>query len=228
MDRSKPPFAQGQVPWSLPPNDSTLPMGGAQDSARANGSFDAAMNQQPLHPKSLMPQSLANNTRFAPLSALPEGKGLPPRRDVDGSSAPAAAAGIMPRQLPGLPHSNPQKQPLQFRPPAALPARQEKQLGFNCPSCMTILIIKQPESYDGQAAPCPHCGVVILPPRIAPSSPFTLLSQGTPRLGLPGPGGSGPGDQIPVGRPAPGGQPSHQPRKPGLPGAKGWARAAMF
>jgi hypothetical protein len=43
-------------------------------------------------------------------------------------------------------------------------------LGFNCPACAVILVIRQPENYDGSAAPCPHCGVQILPPRIVYST----------------------------------------------------------
>jgi hypothetical protein len=48
-------------------------------------------------------------------------------------------------------------------------------LAFNCPACGVLLVIREPEVYDGAAAPCPHCGVHILPPRIVYSTaPFDL------------------------------------------------------
>jgi hypothetical protein len=53
------------------------------------------------------------------------------------------------------------------------------QLGFNCPSCFAVLFIKNPEEYDGRAAPCPHCQEVILAPRVAPASPFVLIASGS-------------------------------------------------
>lgn len=41
--------------------------------------------------------------------------------------------------------------------------------------------------YDGRAAPCPHCGVTILPPRVAPPSPFLLVAPApTGALAPPG------------------------------------------
>jgi hypothetical protein len=54
--------------------------------------------------------------------------------------------------------------------------RELKKMGFNCPSCYTVLIIKDPDAYDGRPAPCPYCAVRIIPPRIAPDSPFSLIS----------------------------------------------------
>jgi hypothetical protein len=39
-------------------------------------------------------------------------------------------------------------------------------LSFDCPACSVVLVIREPEAYDGAAAPCPHCRVQILPPRI--------------------------------------------------------------
>jgi hypothetical protein len=77
--------------------------------------------------------------------------------------------GLRPRALPGLPA---------LRSAKPMPvAHQERRIGFNCPACLAILVIKQPESYDGTAAPCPNCQSIILPPRVVPSSPFTLASQ---------------------------------------------------
>jgi hypothetical protein len=53
-------------------------------------------------------------------------------------------------------------------------------LGFNCPSCFTVLFIKDPGAYDGRAAPCPYCRVAIMPPRVAPLSPFILVAEAAP------------------------------------------------
>ncbi len=210
--------------WSQPPV-APAPHWKPSDAPDSSKSFAEAMSGRPVHPASLAPQARASAVRFAPLSALPEGRGLPARRDEVGPSAPPSAS-ITPRQLPGIPHAAAARQvPVML--PTALPAPQDKQIGFNCPSCMTILIIKQPTSYDGQPAPCPYCGVVILPPRVATPSPFKLLapaSNSQERLTLPGGGASA---RIPVGRPAPVAQPGPA-RKPGLPGAKSFARAAMF
>lgn len=50
------------------------------------------------------------------------------------------------------------------------------QLGFNCPSCFAVLFIRNPSDYDGQAAPCPHCRMLIFAPRMAPVSPFVLVA----------------------------------------------------
>ena len=207
------PNQWSQAPVSPPPNWQPTA------SPAAPVSFADAMSGRPVQPMSLTPQARASTVRFAPLSAQPEGKGLPSRRDQAGPAL-SPSTSISPRQLPGVPHSTAARQ----TQPTALPAPQDKQLGFNCPSCLTILIIKQPQSYDGQAAPCPHCGVVILPPRIASPSPFTLLSSAGTPTALPGGGAPA---RIPVGRPAPVVL-AAAARKPGLPGAKSFARAAMF
>ena len=163
----------------------------------------------------LPPPASAAVPRFAPLSALPPERRLPPRRGSQpaGPTPPPPPQQIAPRELPGTAHPNPAKQ-----------LSKIKQIGFNCPSCLAILIIKQPENYDGQAAPCPNCSVVILPPRIAPASPFTLL--GPPNPAAPYPPAAAPMPNpahIPMGLPAP--IPSS---KPGLPGARKLAQAAMF
>ena len=39
-------------------------------------------------------------------------------------------------------------------------------IGFNCPSCGVVLTIADPGKYDGRPAPCPHCAVLVVPPRI--------------------------------------------------------------
>lgn len=159
--------------------------------------------------------------RFAPLSALPPDQRLPDRRSE--VSPAAAPSGLGPRQLPGVPSAKP------------VVGLSTKQIGFNCPSCMAILIIKQPAMYDGGAAPCPGCGVSILPPRIAASSsPFTLLSASrTPPHAMPHsqrplqsslrvlpPVPPNLRQAIPMGVPV--------SQKPGLPGAKKLAQVAML
>jgi hypothetical protein len=148
--------------------------------------------------------------RFAPLSALPPDRRLPPRREGGLGPMPPMAGPpqIAPRELPGLAPASVAKQ-----------LSRIKQIGFNCPSCLAILIIKQPEQYDGQAAPCPNCGVSILPPRIAPASPFVLLSSPNQAPIAPLP----PNDSVPMGLPVNAG-----PQKLGLPGARKLAQAALF
>jgi hypothetical protein len=65
-------------------------------------------------------------------------------------------------------------------------AMVRRPLGFNCPACGVILIIREPDKYGGEAAPCPHCAVQILPPRIVYSAagyeldPLPGLSSGFP------------------------------------------------
>lgn len=111
--------------------------------------------------------------RFVSLSALPPEKRLLPRRD---GTRPGL---FVPRRLEAVAGA------VALRPeePAPLPADHSSmqlsaspQLGFNCPSCYTVLYIKDPQQYDGRAAPCPHCSVTILPPRVAPPSPFLLIA----------------------------------------------------
>jgi hypothetical protein len=172
--------------------------------------------------------------RFAPLSSLPPDKRLPSKRvmptEQSAQPAPAptpvpAGPGIAPRQLPGVPDARALHKPVAI-----------KNIGFNCPSCLAILTIKQPEQYDGQAAPCPNCGVVILPPRIAPPSPFTLLSAGQGQAtGFPAPAQHRriPAPNLPIaGLPAPAQSDQENQNlgssKPGLPGATRLAKAALF
>lgn len=115
--------------------------------------------------------------RFAALSSLPEGLRLPPKRDVvaarhQRAAMPSADLALeVPMTLP------PQKQTILPPAPVMLPAAPERQLGFNCPACFVVLIIRDPASYDGQPAPCPTCGCRILPPRRMPESPFTLVHR---------------------------------------------------
>lgn len=157
----------------------------------------------------VIPPSVPSAGRFAPLSALPPDKRLPMRRTD--APPPPPDQGFVPRPQPRSLPGNPELKPVPY-----------KQIGFNCPSCLAILIIKQPENYDGQAAPCPSCGVVILPPRVAPPSPFTLLAPASQRGALPPP---------PLASALKGQKPPtlvSQPKKPGLPGAKRLAQAAMF
>jgi hypothetical protein len=170
MDGHLPTHTQGATsgptPTAPPPAPSTVKFG--------EGAFGGASTvaTAPLRPPT---------GRFAPLSALPPDKRLPPRRDTyeaqrqqeqaqaQQALAPTAPPAIAPRERPGTAHANPARQLMSV-----------KQIGFNCPSCLAILIIKQPENYDGQAAPCPNCAVVILPPRIAPTTPFALSAGQLP------------------------------------------------
>ncbi len=120
--------------------------------------------------------------RFVTLSALPPEKRLLPRSDGTrpGLMVPRRLAQMedAPRSAPE-PRSNPPSCAISPPPEESVPVPAVsvnfRQLGFNCPSCYTVLVIKDPESYDGRAAPCPYCHVAIMPPRIAPPSPFTLL-----------------------------------------------------
>jgi hypothetical protein len=116
--------------------------------------------------------------RFVSLSALPPEKRVPPRHDgcrpglfiprrleeMSGGSAAPLAKTLSPAPPPPL--------------PPALPMPEFPRLGFNCPSCFTVLFVKDPAQYDGRAAPCPYCRVAIMPPRLAPPSPFILIADG--------------------------------------------------
>ncbi|HEX2750051.1 MAG TPA: hypothetical protein VHM91_18735 [Verrucomicrobiales bacterium] len=124
--------------------------------------------------------------RFISLSALPPGNRLPSR-----NIRPRAAGLKVPKRLQDTTENGAlSRTETRIRPvPIALPERpvpreafpqEPKQLGFNCPSCYTILIIKDPESYDGRAAPCPYCAVNIVAPRIAKPTPFTLVTVPAP------------------------------------------------
>jgi hypothetical protein len=201
----------GTQPTQTPGYASVLPPGHPSSATPPQPSFGEGFG-------SVSPAPGFENARFAPLSALPPEKRLPPRRGTPGPPVAATqSTQIAPRELPGIVHPNPARQ-----------ISRIKQIGFNCPSCLAILIIKQPEHYDGQAAPCPNCNVVILPPRIAPASPFTLL--GGPNSSAPYPPPTVVPTmlppmprQVPMGLPAP-----VEPNKPGLPGARRLAQAAMF
>jgi hypothetical protein len=113
--------------------------------------------------------------RFVSLSALPPDKRMPPRREGrPGLFVPRRleqiSGGVSVPPMPAMP-------PVSSPPlPLAPPMPSGPQLGFNCPSCFTVLFIKEPQQYDGRAAPCPYCGVTILPPRVAPPSPFLLVA----------------------------------------------------
>ena len=130
--------------------------------------------------------------RFVSLSALPPNKRMLPRPD-------GARRGLfMPRRLEGM-SGNPAAPPVKLVPPQppappppgppplplSLPVAEFPRLGFNCPSCFTVLYIKDPDGYDGRAAPCPYCRVAILPPRMAPPSPFILIAEASSSSELP-------------------------------------------
>jgi hypothetical protein len=73
---------------------------------------------------------------------------------VPGAPVPAASGqGVAPRprQLPG----------------AAVPvAAPPPPLRFTCPACFRMLEIALGSGYRGEPAPCPECGVLILPPQV--------------------------------------------------------------
>ncbi len=96
----------------------------------------------------------------------------PRRSEHSREIAPSLTSSAPVRPLPVPPVATPAvRAPV---PVPAIPAALQ-QIGFNCPSCFTVLVIKDPSSYDGRAAPCPYCAVTILPPRVAPPSPFKVL-----------------------------------------------------
>ena len=66
----------------------------------------------------------------------------------------------LPLPHPALPASRTGVATTEAVPPASRP------LGFNCPACGVVLIIHNPAAYDGEPAPCPHCAVAVLPPRV--------------------------------------------------------------
>lgn len=208
------------TPAQQPRQQESLPQSGGTGSG-----FPKNFHEVSSSPASRPTAAYVGHPRFAPLSALPPDKRLPKlRSEIPPATAPG---GLAPRQLPGIPSAKP------------VMSQPAKQIGFNCPSCLAILIIRQPEAYDGGAAPCPGCGVSILPPRIAAvSSPFTLLSaasaqphglpqvqaaaqrplQTSPRVLPPAPPTLG--QAIPMGVPV--------SQKPGLPGARKLAHVAML
>lgn len=136
-----------------------------------------------VEPREIQPE----RPRFVSLSALPLDQRLPRRRD---GTKPGP---VVPRRLAEVSTTNlPPPDPLPEPPvphlaspvcptPEPKPLGAARQLGFNCPSCFTVLVIKNPDTYDGRAACCPYCSVTILPPRIAQPSPFTLVA--TPQTG---------------------------------------------
>ncbi len=198
MDGQPSTYPPGFAPVPRPGFPSPLPV---PQPSFGEGTFGGAAPVVPM-------SASLNAKRFSPLSALPPDRRLPPRREGGPAGPMTATTGapqIAPRALPGA--------------DSGKQLSRIKQLGFNCPSCLAILIIKQPEQYDGQAAPCPNCGVSILPPRIAPASPFVLLSspQQAPLAPMP------PVGAVPMGLPVNAG-----PRKMGLPGARKLAQAALF
>jgi hypothetical protein len=121
-------------------------------------------------------QQAMADSRFRPLSSLPEGKRYPGRvGEPDEAAVENAGQGsrtgfvVTPRSIQPASQQKPQK--------IAAPVDPNRKIGFNCPSCLVILVIKQPDSYDWAAAPCPNCQAVIMPPRVVPPSPFSVARQ---------------------------------------------------
>lgn len=114
--------------------------------------------------------------RFAALSTLPAGRRLPPKRDVIPARHQREATPVNP-----VPKAELALPPSPVVPPVAapvmLPSATDRQLGFNCPACFAVLIIKDPVTYDGRPAPCPTCGMRILPPQCVPDSPFSIVHR---------------------------------------------------
>ena len=115
--------------------------------------------------------------RFVALSALAPDERLP-----------AAASAVLPRRVEARRQATSPKVVSRVLPapsqeaPGAPRVRAAglagHTLGFNCPSCFAVLVIREPEQYDGRPAPCPHCGVVIMAPRVAPPQPFHVEVAG--------------------------------------------------
>jgi hypothetical protein len=130
------------------------------------------------------PEPAPQDRRFASLSSLPDAGRLRPKRDLSpvrqarAQERARAAAPTPPPAPAALSHPRPTAMPVgPVLRPVVLPAPAARQLGFNCPSCFSVLIIKDPASYDGKPAPCPTCGSRILPPRCVPDSPFSIVQR---------------------------------------------------
>jgi len=113
--------------------------------------------------------------RFAALSTLPEDRRMPVRRNVP-------LAKHQRQEQSSVQPLGPDAQ--EIPPPASaavlLPPTESRQLGFNCPACFAVLIIKDPATYDGSPAPCPTCGIRIQPPQCMPESPFSIVHRTQP------------------------------------------------
>lgn len=170
------------------------------------GSLSGVADEAAAGPASLKPTwrdlgAGGGGKRFAALSTLPAGQRLPAKRTLPlakhlrEDQAARAAATDHPPPLPspetGLVPSYPAAPQYPATPPPSmvLPQVLDRQLGFNCPSCFTVLIIRDPAHYDGSPAPCPTCHVRIIPPRCLPDSPFTLVRPARNLPALPAPGG---------------------------------------
>ena len=119
--------------------------------------------------------SLPDARRFAALSTLPEGRRLPPRRDVPLAKHLRQEQAALEQTISDPPEALP---PVSV--PMPLPLAESRQLGFNCPACFAVLIIKDPATYDGRPAPCPTCGIRIQPPQCVPESPFSIVHRTEP------------------------------------------------
>ncbi len=161
----------GQLYWSM---DEATRCGGICSACQA---LDLPETERSPAVESLA--SRVERLRCMSLSQLPPEKRPLPRRE-QGLTVPRRPGEVCVPEAAVVERSG---QPLQTTAaplapvPAHVPLVSFKQLGFNCPSCYTVLVIKDPENYDGRAAPCPYCSVTILPPRVMPPTPFTLLGR---------------------------------------------------
>lgn len=160
-------------------------------AGQMGGIPESSSSPAPIKPTWREPGSGAAGKRFAALSTLPAGQRLPAKRaqplakHLREDLAAKAAAEALPQPESGLAPRYPTP------PSVVLPQSVERQLGFNCPSCFAVLIIRDPANYDGSPAPCPTCGVRIIPPRCLPDSPFTLVRPARNLPALPAPGANG-------------------------------------
>lgn len=199
----------GQAFWSVPSQSDAPAV--CSECAEISASGEAQEGEKPaerprfvalsaLPPDKRLPPRRTGTVQSPSPAQSPSNAGTPSAPVMAGSTLPAPSRAENSRETaPSLPLSAPVR-PLPVPPEALTGPRASvpvpatpaslRQIGFNCPSCFTVLVIKDPSSYDGRAAPCPYCAVTILPPRVAPPSPFTVLQA----VALP------PQEQAPAGR----------------------------
>ena len=177
MDRAT--IRRESSPVLSDPISSADPAQSGSQGDHGHDEFGAALRTPPwlldASPPTQRGTALPDGRRFAALSTLPEGLRLPPRRNV-----PLAKHLRQEAELPALPESPPATDSVPGSVPMLLPAAETRQLGFNCPACFAVLIIKDPATYHGSPAPCPTCGTRIQPPQCVPESPFSIVHRTAP------------------------------------------------